>query len=196
MERQEGVEEGGKDGVALLLGGLDDGEEGDVGGGRPVGAEAAGDFAMDDAVAQDPLGGVVVGGDIGALQEEEELVAMGAIAALEPLPFTMRRVLGQELLVGGPDRLVLPSEGVGGQGLPHFAQSARLFTTGIAAWLTVIPGLIFLVRRPLSRRIRQMGSLKGSIVQVTDVEAAVFEWEESGILSLAQPKELRDGWSA
>lgn len=63
--------------------------------------------------------------------------------------------------------------------------------TGIAAWLTVIPGLIFLVRRPLSRRLRQMASLKDYVYQVTDVEAQVFDWEESGIQSLARPLELR-----
>jgi TRAP-type uncharacterized transport system substrate-binding protein len=69
--------------------------------------------------------------------------------------------------------------------------NAVLYLTGIAAWLTVVPGLIFLVRRPLSRRIRQMASLKDYIVQVTDVEAAVFDWEESGSTSLARPLELR-----
>ena len=69
--------------------------------------------------------------------------------------------------------------------------NAVLYMTGIAAWLTVIPGLIFLIRRPLSRRIRQMGSLKDYFVQVTDVEAQVFDWEESGVVSLARPLELR-----
>jgi TRAP-type uncharacterized transport system substrate-binding protein len=69
--------------------------------------------------------------------------------------------------------------------------NAVLYMTGIAAWLTVIPGLIFLVRRPLSRRLRQMSSLKDYVYQVTDVEAQVFDWEESGSESLARPLELR-----
>lgn len=69
--------------------------------------------------------------------------------------------------------------------------NAVLYLTGIAAWLTVIPGLIFLVRRPLSRRLRQMASLKDYVYQVTDVEAQVFDWEESGVESLDRPLELR-----
>jgi hypothetical protein len=68
--------------------------------------------------------------------------------------------------------------------------NAVLYMTGVAAWLTVIPGLVFLIRRPLSRRIRQMSSLRAYIVQVTDVEAQLVMWEESGEASLTRPREL------
>jgi TRAP-type uncharacterized transport system substrate-binding protein len=69
--------------------------------------------------------------------------------------------------------------------------NAVLYLTGVAAWFTVVPGLIFLIRRPLSRRIRQMASLKDYIVQITDVEAALFDWEESGSGSVARPLVFR-----
>ena len=82
----------------------DDGYGGGISVRTPFGAEAAGDFAEDDAGSQGPLAIVVGGGDIAAGDEEEEIAAAFADAAGElssGLGVGRQRAAGR---AGGRDR--------------------------------------------------------------------------------------------
>src|SRR5215216_2125212 len=71
--------QGGADGLigvdAASRGGADDGAYGGVEIGTPCGPESAGDLAIGRGGTEFALAGVVVGGDVGMVEEGEEVLA-------------------------------------------------------------------------------------------------------------------------
>src|SRR5262245_18032348 len=71
----QSLADGGESAPAFAAAGFDNGAEGRVGFGAPLGAEPVGDFAEDHRRPQRPLAFVVGRLGVAALQEHEELVA-------------------------------------------------------------------------------------------------------------------------
>jgi hypothetical protein len=77
---------------AAPCGGADDGAEGGVEVGASCGPEAAGDLAVGGGGTEFTLAAVVVGGDLGVVEEGEEVLAQPAVALSPSLPVSIARV--------------------------------------------------------------------------------------------------------
>lgn len=84
--------------LAPSLGGLDHRSDGGKRPGPPVGPKPAGDFAMDDRIAQVALRAVVARRHIEPLLEDDQLLPMLPSAVLQREPSRPGRVFGQQAL--------------------------------------------------------------------------------------------------
>lgn len=106
----DGVERGERVTAAGVDDGADAGEELDA----PIGTEAVGDLAEDDAGAQVALGAVVGAGHLAVGDEGEQVVAQPAEALAEPDAVLVGRLARHDRVHAPVERLaILPQRGVG-----------------------------------------------------------------------------------